>query len=77
MFERLFGGQTMDPATASIRTVGYASHVQTDVINAARQAGRYRSGRVLLAGDAAHIHYPAGGQGQAEPGEVILERNRR
>jgi CheY-like chemotaxis protein len=28
-----------DPATASIRTVGYASHVQTDVIEAARQAG--------------------------------------
>jgi PleD family two-component response regulator len=28
-----------DPATASIRTVGYASHVQTDVIDAARQAG--------------------------------------
>jgi 2-polyprenyl-6-methoxyphenol hydroxylase-like FAD-dependent oxidoreductase len=31
--------------------------------NAARQADRYRSGRVFLAGDAAHIHYPAGGQG--------------
>jgi len=28
-----------------------------------RQAAAYRSGRVLLAGDAAHIHYPAGGQG--------------
>jgi 2-polyprenyl-6-methoxyphenol hydroxylase-like FAD-dependent oxidoreductase len=31
--------------------------------DAARLAARYRSGRVLLAGDAAHIHYPAGGQG--------------
>ena len=29
----------------------------------ARQADRYRQGRVLLAGDAAHIHYPSGGQG--------------
>lgn len=28
-----------------------------------RQAAAYREGRVLLAGDAAHIHYPAGGQG--------------
>lgn len=32
--------------------------------DAARQADRYRVGRVFLAGDAAHIHYPAGGQGQ-------------
>ena len=31
--------------------------------DATRQAASYRSGRVLLAGDAAHIHYPAGGQG--------------
>ena len=31
--------------------------------NATRQASSYRAGRVLLAGDAAHIHYPAGGQG--------------
>ncbi|MCQ9131844.1 FAD-dependent monooxygenase [Streptomyces hilarionis] len=31
--------------------------------DAARQAERYRQGRVLLAGDAAHIHFPAGGQG--------------
>ena len=28
-----------------------------------RQAASYREGRVLLAGDAAHMHYPAGGQG--------------
>jgi FAD binding domain/Aromatic-ring hydroxylase, C-terminal len=28
-----------------------------------RQAAAYRLGRVLLAGDAAHVHYPAGGQG--------------
>jgi 2-polyprenyl-6-methoxyphenol hydroxylase-like FAD-dependent oxidoreductase len=28
-----------------------------------RLAARYRSGRVLLAGDAAHVHSPAGGQG--------------
>lgn len=29
----------------------------------ARQADAYRNGRVLLAGDAAHVHYPIGGQG--------------
>ena len=28
-----------------------------------RQAAAYRAGRALLAGDSAHVHYPAGGQG--------------
>lgn len=31
--------------------------------DATRQAERYREGRVLLAGDAAHVHSPTGGQG--------------
>jgi 2-polyprenyl-6-methoxyphenol hydroxylase-like FAD-dependent oxidoreductase len=35
----------------------------TRFTDAARQAEEYRRGRVLLAGDAAHIHFPVGGQG--------------
>ncbi|MEU1291050.1 FAD-dependent monooxygenase [Streptomyces sp. NPDC005840] len=31
--------------------------------NATRQADAYRAGRVLLAGDAAHMHFPTGGVG--------------
>lgn len=31
--------------------------------DAARQASTYRAGRVLVAGDAAHVHSPVGGQG--------------
>jgi 3-(3-hydroxy-phenyl)propionate hydroxylase len=31
--------------------------------DATRQAALYREGRVLLAGDSAHVHYPTGGQG--------------
>jgi 3-(3-hydroxy-phenyl)propionate hydroxylase len=42
-----------------LRTATYISRF-TDM---ARQAARYRAGRVLLAGDAAHVHSPKGGQG--------------
>ena len=38
-------------------------HVATTWTDRARQATTYRNGRVLLAGDAAHIHSPLGGQG--------------
>lgn len=31
--------------------------------DAARQAASYRQGRILIAGDAAHVHSPTGGQG--------------
>ncbi|ADV84914.1 FAD-dependent monooxygenase [Terriglobus saanensis] len=40
-----------------------ALHAVTTWTDRARQAATYRSGRVLLAGDAAHIHSPLGGQG--------------
>jgi 2-polyprenyl-6-methoxyphenol hydroxylase-like FAD-dependent oxidoreductase len=40
-----------------------ALHIATTWTDRARQATHYRHGRVLLAGDAAHIHSPLGGQG--------------
>ena len=43
----------------SLRGANYISRF-TDM---ARQAARYRDRRVLLAGDAAHVHSPKGGQG--------------
>jgi 2-polyprenyl-6-methoxyphenol hydroxylase-like FAD-dependent oxidoreductase len=43
----------------TIRTL----HIATTWTDRARQATSYRNGRVLLAGDAAHIHAPLGGQG--------------
>ncbi|HKE89882.1 MAG TPA: FAD-dependent monooxygenase, partial [Gemmatimonadales bacterium] len=44
----------------------YGVHSPTSIsrfTDMTRQAASYRRGRVLLAGDAAHVHYPAGGQG--------------
>jgi flavin-dependent dehydrogenase len=44
----------------------YGIHSPTTIsrfTDAARQAATYRQGRVLVAGDAAHIHPPDGGQG--------------
>jgi len=38
-------------------------HFATTWTDRARQSTSYRNGRVLLAGDAAHIHSPLGGQG--------------
>jgi len=42
-----------------LKELRYASRF-TDAV---RQADRYRAGRVFVAGDAAHIHSPTGGQG--------------
>src|SRR5499427_448730 len=44
----------------------YGIHSPTSIsrfTDMARQAASYRNGRVLLAGDSAHVHYPVGGQG--------------
>ncbi|GAA0933868.1 FAD-dependent monooxygenase [Kribbella koreensis] len=46
-------------AKVVLREIRWASRF-TDAV---RQADRYRAGRVFLAGDAAHIHSPTGGQG--------------
>lgn len=48
---------------SGIEVTVLALHLASTWTDRARQATTYRNGRVLLAGDAAHIHAPLGGQG--------------
>ncbi|MFI6560795.1 FAD-dependent monooxygenase [Streptomyces sp. NPDC050534] len=64
------GPVTLDQLTAAVARVRGRPLELTEPVtwlsrfgDASRQAERYRSGRVLLAGDAAHVHFPIGGQG--------------
>ncbi len=63
------GELTAAEFAASLRRVSGADvtvtaiEAPTRITDNARQASTYRRGRVLLAGDAAHVHSPIGGQG--------------
>lgn len=58
--------QVLSDALVAVYGTDYGVHSPRSVsrfTDMARQAATYRNGRVLLAGDAAHVHYPTGGQG--------------
>jgi len=66
-------GRTGEPTLDDLREAliavygtDYGAHDPTSITrftDTTRQAESYRERRVLLAGDAAHVHYPVGGQG--------------
>jgi 3-(3-hydroxy-phenyl)propionate hydroxylase len=68
-----YAGQTGEPtlgdlsrALIAVWGTDYGVHSPTWIsrfTDMTRQAASYRTERVLLAGDAAHVHYPVGGQG--------------
>jgi hypothetical protein len=56
----------LSQALVAVYGTDYGIHSPTWISRStdmARQAAAYREGRVLLAGDAAHVHHPVGGQG--------------
>lgn len=55
--------QTMLQQVSGTEVTLKSVEVATSYTDRARQATTYRKGRVLLAGDAAHVHSPFGGQG--------------
>ncbi len=66
-------GHTDEPTLGDVRDAlvaaygtDFGAHSPTWIsrfTDMARHAASYRAGRVLIAGDAAHVHYPTGGQG--------------
>jgi 2-polyprenyl-6-methoxyphenol hydroxylase-like FAD-dependent oxidoreductase len=58
--------QDLREALIAVYGTDFGAHSPTWIsrfTDTARQAASYREGRVLLAGDAAHVHSPVGGQG--------------
>lgn len=58
--------EDLQAALVAVCGTDYGAHSPTWIsrfTDMTRQAATYRSGRILLAGDAAHVHSPDGGQG--------------